>query len=487
MNHYVLFNTRQLDLQYLDLEKSSSDYILQSCEQVFDPQPSVKNWLSRIRLELINFLKSCKIQGPVGFILPESIVINIVVPLSYWNGQLSIVQQLTRALDKDFGIRGDKVIFRYKQIACQSDTTLYWVSLIPKKFWTSLKTTLSLCKTYCPCGIDCFPPIAGHAAYFNALCRKNECASAVAVFFEKDLTRFFARSAGAATEQSCLNFLDLRKLPQSDDGTYNTSHELRISSRYFSHSLNVQSGAKDVFVFGDEDTLNLDLGEALFGNNVRMHVVNRIEALPNTIAAGNLSEQALFLGLLKLLDKSENLDDFNFLNASMPLSLFDHCQLVARKFLHNAAVQWFVLCVLLGSLIASLHALKMELKDREILTTQKMKNEHSLAHLQWMKDLLNVLKASQNKQAYSIFQKLKEHLTAAVCVDSIKYSVNENGGLTLQGRCKDEISVAKLRQNLMQCFHESASKVNAKLKLSSTASSEVHFTYQVPIDILPTV
>ncbi|MDR2768999.1 MAG: hypothetical protein LBB19_00350 [Puniceicoccales bacterium] len=473
MNHYYLFNTRQLDLRFLDLKKSALGYTLNAGESVFESQPSTKQWLKVLEAALDKLLRSHKILGPVGFILPEHLVINLVVRLPYLKSRLSVIQQLTCALNKDFGLRGDKIVFRFQQIPHNENVKAYWVALIPKKFWIILKHILSLYEKYFPYGINCFPPIVGQAAYFEEMWHKKLLQlPAVGIFLEDNLTRFFASVPRSSVEnQPAFNFLDLRKVSSSNSIEQDVVQELNIASRYFTHSLNLQVGAKSIFIFGEGNVSELESPLLAFGEHV--HVVKEINQWCTSDRKIGLSEQALLVGILHILSGNRHFDDFDFMEMDFSSSLMVISWFYIRKIVHHVALQWTILLLLIGYFLFLLKICKREADTCKNLRRQRMAYTLKENDIQDLKQQLTHWELLKGKQIMhtQLLQQIKQQfmsLKLDLCIDAIQILSSEKSELEIRGRYKNLVSAAEFSRTLKECCRLTFSTIDKSVQISTT-------------------
>ncbi|MDR2396673.1 MAG: hypothetical protein LBD69_02380 [Puniceicoccales bacterium] len=472
MNHYYLFNTRQLDLRFLDLEKSPLGYTLNTNKSIFESQPSTKQWLKVLEAVLGKLLRSHKILGPVGFILPEHLVINMVVRLPYSKSRLSVIQQLTCALSKDFGLRGDKIAFRFQQMSHDENFKVYWVALIPKKFWITLKHILSLHEKYFPYGINCFPSIVGQAAYFEEMWQEKLFQSpAVGIFLEENLTRFFASIPKSSVEnQPAFNFLDLRKVSSSNPVEQDVVQELNITSRYFSHSLNLQVGVKSIFIFGEGNVSELESPLLAFGENV--HVIKEINQWCTSDCKIGLSEQALLVGILHILDGNRHFDDFDFMEMDSQSSLMVISGFYIRKIVHHVALRWLILLLLIGYFFFLLRICKKEASVCDNLRYQQMAYTLKENDIQDLKQQLAYWELLKGKQIVhtQLLQKIKQQfmsLKLDLCIDAIQILSSEKLELEVKGRYKNLVSAVEFSRTLKECCHLTFSTVEKSVQIST--------------------
>ncbi|MDR0393041.1 MAG: hypothetical protein LBH52_02305 [Puniceicoccales bacterium] len=474
MNHYYLLNTRQLDLRFLDLEKSPLGYTLNTNESVFESQPSTKQWLKVLEATLEKLLRSHKILGPVGFILPEHLVINIVVRLPSLKSRFSVIQQLTGALNKDFGLRGDKIVFRFQQMPYDEDFKAYWVALIPKKFWIILKHILHLHKKYFPYSINCFPPIVGQAAYLEEMGHEKLFQSpAVGIFLEDNLTRFFTSIPESSVgDQPAFNFLDLRKVSSANSVEQDVVKELNVTSRYFSRSLNLQAGVKTIFIFGEGNASELESPLLAFGENV--HVIKEIHQwCESDKKKVGLSEQALLVGILHILSGNRHFDDFDFMEMDSPSSLMVISWFYIRKIVHHVALRWLILLLLIGYFFFLLGICKKEANVCDNLRHQCMAYTLKENDVQDLKQQLVYWELLKGKQVVhtQLLQTIKRQFTSLkldLCIDAIQISSSEKLELEVKGRYKNLVSAAEFSRTLKEGCHLSFSTMEKNVQISTT-------------------
>ncbi|MDR0755878.1 MAG: hypothetical protein LBE99_03125 [Puniceicoccales bacterium] len=472
MNHYYLLNTRQLDLRFLDLEKSPLGYTLNADESVFGPQSSTKRWLKVLEATLEKLLRSHKILGPVGFILPEHLVINMVVRLPYQKNRFSVIQQLTGALNKDFGLRGDKIVFRFQQMPYNEDFKTYWVTLIPKKFWILLKHILYLRKKYFPYGIHCFPPIVGQAAYLEEMRHEKFFQSpAVGIFLEDNLTRFFTSiPESSVVDQPTFNFLDLRKISSANSVEQDVVKELNVTSHYFSRSLNLQAGVKNIFIFGQGNVSELESPLLAFGEKVR--VIKEIHLWCASDKKVGLSEQALLVGILHILSGNRHFDDFDFMEMDSPSSLGVISLFYICKIVHHVALRWVILLLLIGYFFFLLKTCKKKASACNDLIHQQMAYALRESDVQNLKQQLASWELLKGKQIVhtQLLQKIKQQfmsLKSDLCIDSIQISSSEKLEFEMKGRYKNLVDAAEFSRTLKACCSTTFSTPEKSVQIST--------------------
>ncbi|MDR0647444.1 MAG: hypothetical protein LBF43_03350 [Puniceicoccales bacterium] len=473
MSHYYLLNTRQLDLRFLDFEKSPLGYTLNTDESVFESQPSTKQWLKVLEAALGKLLRSHKILGPVGFILPEHLVINVVVHLPCSKSRFSVVQQLTCALNKGFGLRGDKVVFRFQQMPHDENSKAYWVTLVPKKFWIILQHILHLHKKYFPYGINCFPPIVGQVAYCEAMWHEKLLQSPiVGIFLEDNLTRFFTSIPTNSTEdQPAFNFLDLRKISSSNLVEQDVMQELNMTSRYFSRSLNLQAGAKSIFIFGEGNVSALKSSLLAFGENV--HIIKEIHQWYASEKKVGLSEQALLVGILHILSGNRHFDDFDFMEMDTPSAWVVISLFYIRKMAHHAALRWVVLLLLIGYCFFLLKVCRKKASACNNLMHQRMAYTFKENDVQDLKQQLASWELLAGKQVVyaQLLQKIKQQFTSLkveLCIDAIEISSSEKRELEVKGRYKNLVGAAEFSRTLKACCSLAFSTMENSVQISTT-------------------
>ncbi|MDR1254648.1 MAG: hypothetical protein LBJ78_01295 [Puniceicoccales bacterium] len=474
MNHYYLLNTRQLDLRFLDFEKSPLGYALNADESVFGPQSSTKLWLKVLETTLEKLLRSHKILGPIGFILPEHLVINVIVRLPYLKSRFSVIQQLTGILNKEFGLRGDKVVFRFQQMPYDEDFKAYWVALIPKKFWILLKHILYLHKKYFPYGISCFPPMVGQAVYLEEMRHKKLFQPpAVGIFLEDNLTRFFTSiSESSVGDQPAFNFLDLRKVSAANSVEQDVVKELNVTSRYFSRSLNLQAGVKNIFIFGEGHRSELESPLLTFGEN--MHVIKEIHQwCESDKKKVGLSEQALLIGILHILNGNRQFDDFDFMEMDSPSSLGVISLFYIRKVIHHVALRWVILLLLVGYFFFLLRTCKKKINACNNLMHQRVAYTLKENDVQDLKQQLGSWKLLKGKQIVhaQLLQKIKQQFTLLkldLCIDAIQISSSEKLELELKGRYKNLVDAVEFSRTLKACCSLAFSTLEKGVQILTT-------------------